>query len=166
MKDFLNKARDKASDLMSSGIEKARELTPDSADIKRAADTLVDSASKAASEVKQLGQDALKTDMAKDAAAGAAIGAVVAVPVPVVGPIAGAIVGAGLGVYKNVRQVPKSGSPSAPPRLPAAPVIEAESREVPHLDKYEELTKLHDLKVKGILTEEEFATEKKKVLDR
>jgi hypothetical protein len=166
MKDFLNKVKDKASNLMTSGMDKARELTPDSTEIKRAADALVDSASKAATEVKQLGQEALKTDMAKDAAAGAAIGAVVAVPVPLIGPIAGAIVGAGLGVYKNIRQAPKGGANDAPPRLPPAQIIEAEIREVPSLDKYEELSKLHDLKVKGILTDDEFNTEKKKVLDR
>lgn len=166
MKDFFNKAKNKASDLMTSGMEKARELTPDSTDIKRATNTLVDSAGKAAKEVKQLGRNALKTDMAKDAAAGAAIGAVVAIPVPIIGPIAGAIVGAGLGVYKSIGQAPKDGARASPPRLPPIQVIEAEAQEVRPLDKYEELNTLYDLKIKGVLTEEEFAIEKKKVLGR
>jgi hypothetical protein len=165
MKDFFNKAKDKASNLMTSGVAKAREHAPDQADIKRATNALVASASKVATDAKQRGQEALKTDMGKDAAMGAAIGAAVAVPVPLVGPVLGAIVGAGLGVYKNIWQAPKTGVDVSPPRLPVQ-IIEAESRELLPLDKYEELNKLYELKVKGVLTDDEFATEKKKVLDR
>ncbi|OYU10374.1 MAG: hypothetical protein CFE38_17765 [Comamonadaceae bacterium PBBC1] len=104
--------------------------------------------------------------MAKDAAAGAAIGAAVAVPIPLVGPIAGAVVGAGLGIYKNIKQGPQTERPVALPNDTSSNVIEAESKIVPSVDKFEELSKLHDLKVKGVLTEDEFAAEKKKVLDR
>jgi len=133
---------------------------------KSKADLLVDSASRAAAEAGRLGKGALKTDMVKDAAAGAAIGAAVAVPIPLVGPIAGAVVGAGLGVYKNIKQGPKTERPVALPDDTSPTVIEAESKIVPSVDKFEELSKLHDLKVKGVLTEDEFAAEKKKVLDR
>lgn len=162
MKDLFNKAKSKAGDLVTS----AKDMGPDAGDIKRAADFLVDAASKTATEVGRLGKDAFKTDMAKDAAAGAAIGAAVAVPIPLVGPIAGAVVGAGLGVYKNIKQGPKTERPVVLPNDTASNVIEAESKIVPSVDKFEELSKLHDLKVKGVLTEDEFAAEKKKVLDR
>jgi hypothetical protein len=151
---------------MKNLFDKAKSMSPNSGDVKRAADFLVDTASKTATEISRLGKDALKTDMAKDAAAGAAIGAAVAVPIPLVGPIAGAVVGAGLGVYKNMKQGPKTEGPVALPNDTSSNVIEAESKIVPSVDKFEELSKLHDLKVKGVLTEDEFAAEKKKVLDR
>jgi Short C-terminal domain len=162
MRDLLKKAKFKAGDLVTS----VKEMRPDAGEIKHAADFLVDAASKTATEAGRLGKDALKTDMAKDAAAGAAIGAAVAVPIPLVGPIAGAVVGAGLGVYKNIKQSLKTERPEALPNDTSSNIIDAESKIVPSLDKFEELSKLHDLKVKGILTEDEFAAEKKKVLDR
>lgn len=162
MKDLLNKAKMKVSQL-------ATDMRPDAKDVKRTADLAVDMASRAASEVSRLGKDALKTDMAKDAAAGAAIGAAVAVPVPVIGPVAGAVIGAGLGVYKNITR-PSASQATPPVTLPSptpnANVIDVTPTASPVLDKYEELTKLHELKVKGVLTEEEFAAEKKKILDR
>lgn len=171
MKDMLNKAKSAAGDLVTSTTTKlsevAKDHAPERGDVKRAADFLVDTASKTASELSRLGKDALKTDLARDAAAGAAIGAAVAVPIPVLGPITGAVVGAGLGVYKNLRQ-PASAAPSEPaqPQLPPQ-VVEVQAVPVPSADsKFAELEKLHDLKVKGILTEEEFAAEKRKVLDR
>ena len=104
--------------------------------------------------------------MAKDATAGAAIGAVVAVPIPLVGPIAGAVVGAGLGVYKSIKQGAKLERIEPLAHDTSATIIEVESKIVSSVDKFEELSKLHDLKVKGVLTEDEFAAEKKKVLDR
>lgn len=162
MKEILNQAKSKAGDLVTT----AKAMSPDTNDIKRATDFLVDAASKTATEVGRLGKDALKTDLAKDAAAGAAIGAVVAVPVPLVGPIAGAVVGAGLGIYKNIKQGPRAERPESLTHEAPETIIEAETQIVPSVDKFEELSKLHDLKVKGVLTEEEFGAEKKKVLDR
>ncbi len=162
MKNFFNKAKSKADDLVTS----AKEMSPGPGDIKRAADFLVDAASKTATEVGRLGKDALKTDMAKDATAGAAIGAVVAVPIPLVGPIAGAVVGVGLGVYKSIKQGAKLERIEPLAHDTSATIIEVESKIVSSVDKFEELSKLHDLKVKGVLTEEEFAAEKKKILDR
>lgn len=156
--------------MMSSTTDKisetAKELRPAPGNFKRVADFLVDTASKTATEIAHLGKGALKTGMAKDAAAGAAIGAVVAVPIPLVGPIAGAVVGAGLGVYKNIVHGSKTMNDETPPLLTPPKVIDVESKVVPSIDKFEEISKLHDLKVKGALTEEEFSAEKKKVLDR
>jgi hypothetical protein len=151
---------------MKNLFDKAKSMSPNSGDVKRAADFLVDTASKTATEISRLGKDALKTDMAKDAAAGAAIGAVVAVPVPVIGPIAGAVVGASLGVYKNIKKGPTSPSVEALPNNSSATIAETENKPASSADKFEELSKLHDLKVNGVLTEEEFAAEKKKILDR
>lgn len=161
MKNFFDKAKQKTNQL-------ATELRPEVADVKRTADRAVDIASKAANGLGRLGKDALKTDLAKQAAAGAAVGAVVAIPVPLIGPMAGAVIGAGLGVYKSItrpdtRQAAQPVIQSSPPPvevidvIPTTKIVE---------DKYSELTKLHDLKVKGVLTEEEFAAEKKKILDR
>lgn len=161
MKEILNKAKEKAGQL-------SRDLRPDAADIKRKADYAIDAASKVAEEVGRLGKDALKTDMAKDAAAGAAIGAVIAVPVPVIGPMAGAVIGAGLGVYKNITRsggAKPADSEALPARQPL-PVIEMTATEKVGPDKFEEINKLHELKVKGALTDAEFAAEKKKILDR
>lgn len=161
MKEILNKAKAKAGQL-------SRDLRPDAADIKRSTDYAIDAASKVAGQVGRLGKDALKTDMARDAAAGAAIGALVAVPVPVIGPMAGAVIGAGLGVYKNITRPSTNRSAEPPPLLTSQPVtvIGVVASEQTPADKYEELNKLHDLKVKGALTNKEFAAEKKKILDR
>lgn len=170
MKDFLNKATSAAGGFITDSLDKATVVANDNrptlGDVKRAADFLVDKAEITASEISRLGKDALRTDLAKDAAAGAAIGAAIAVPVPLVGPIAGAVVGAGLGVYKSVR----NGSNSRKAEIQQTrqqPQLEApESKKDTGADKFGELVKLHDLKVKGILTDEEFNSEKKKVLDR
>jgi Short C-terminal domain len=101
-------------------------------------------------EAARLGKDAVQSDLVKDAAAGATVGAVVAVPVPIIGPVIGATVGAGLGVYKNLM---KSGQ-SPQNILP-------QKREV---DIYGEMLKLEDLRQKGVVTEEEFADMKKRLL--
>lgn len=161
MKEILNKAKAKAGQL-------SRDLRPDAADIKRSTDYAIDAASKVAGQVGRLGKDALKTDMARDAAAGAAIGALVAVPVPVIGPMAGAVIGAGLGVYKNITRPSTNRSAEPSPLLTSQPVtvIDVVASEQTPTDKFEELSKLHDLKVKGALTSKEFAAEKKKILDR
>jgi hypothetical protein len=168
MKDFLNKAKTAAGDMVTTSIDRVTEAAknnrPTADDVKRTADFLVDSAGKAASELGRLGKDALRSDLAKDAAAGAAIGAVVALPIPLVGSATGAIVGAGLGVYKNIRGGDNNRANEAPPKQLAAP--SAEPAPATSSDRFEDLAKLHDLKVKGILTEEEFAAEKKKILDR
>lgn len=161
MKDLLNKAKTKA-------VQVAQDLRPEPADVKRTTDAAVDTATKVVTEIARLGKDALKTDMARDAAAGAAVGAVVAIPVPLIGPVAGAVIGAGLGVYKNItRGSSKSPDPVILPMPHEFPdAVSIPKLEKLDMDKYEELNKLHDLKTKGVLTDEEFAVEKKKILDR
>jgi hypothetical protein len=66
--------------------------------------------------------------------------------------LAGAAIGAGLGVYKNLTK------PNQPP-----PVIIDKSA-VPK-DVHAELVKLDELRQKNIISEAEFAAQKKKVLD-
>jgi len=166
MKELLNTAKDKAGALVTTGVEKAKQMAPEADDVKRAAQHALDSTINAAHEVGQLGKEAMKTDMAKDAAAGAGIGAVLAVPIPGIGPLAGAVIGAGLGVYKNIRHGPNPASMDRKNNSAPDGVIDVESKALVPPDKYEELNKLHDLKLRGVLTDEEFAAEKKKVLDR
>ena len=102
-------------------------------------------------EAFRLGKDVVQSDLVKDAAAGATIGAVVAVPVPIIGPIIGATVGAGLGMYKNLMR-PDQGTQVVLPQKRA-------------VDIYGEMLKLEDLRQKGVLTEEEFADMKKRLLN-
>lgn len=158
MKEILNKVREKASQL-------SRDARPKPENIKRSADFAMDAAGKVAGEVGRMGKGAMKSDLAKDAAAGAAIGALVAVPVPVIGPIAGAVIGAGLGVYKNIMRGGSSTAPR-PPQQPDNPLLIDVNTAPSSAEKFEDLNRLHELKVKGALTDEEFAAEKKKILDR
>jgi hypothetical protein len=120
----------------------------DHEDAKIAADWAKKSATAVGDEAVKLGKEALKSDMVKDAAAGAAVGAAVAIPVPLIGPVAGAAIGAGVGVYKNLTK-----KESASQRMPQIP-----------FDLSSELLKLEDLRDKGILTDEEFKTRKRKLL--
>ena len=158
MKEILNKAKAKAGQL-------SRDVRPSSASVKRSADFALDTAGKVADGVGRLGKDALRSDMAKDAVAGAAIGAVIAVPVPLIGPIAGAVIGAGLGVYKNIVRGSAPRATAVPPSPDNQTIIKV-SAAPSSTEKFEHLDKLHELKLKGVLTPEEFAVEKKKILDR
>ena len=124
----------------------------DEEDARIATDWARKTASSVGDEASRLGQEVVRSELAKDAAAGAAVGAVIAIPIPVIGPIAGAAVGAGLGVYKNLTK--KGPSTSAPAQ--AGPAI----------GLHDELLKLEDLRVKGLLTDDEFAQQKRKALDK
>lgn len=120
----------------------------DAEDARIATQWAKEKASAIGDEASKLGKAAVRSDLAKDAASGAAVGAVVAVPIPVIGPAFGAVVGAGLGMYKNVT---KGGSASA-------------SAHALPTDIHSELLKLDDLRQKGVLSEEEFEIQKKKIL--
>ena len=120
----------------------------DAEDARIATQWAKEKASAIGDEASKLGKAAVRSDLAKDAASGAAVGAVVAVPIPVIGPAFGAVVGAGLGMYKNVT---KGGSASA-------------SAHALPMDIHSELLKLDDLRQKGVLSEEEFEIQKKKIL--
>lgn len=109
----------------------------------------------AADEAVELGKRAAQSDMTKDAATGAAIGAAVAVPIPVIGPIFGAVVGAGMGVYKNF----KSGDSRNVRTSEKVSTVDS-----PKIDMHKQLIDIDDLRQKGILSQEEFDKEKKKIL--
>ena len=168
---FLDQASqwgNKASDALSSAASKAgafvQEHKPDDQEIAQAKAWVKNAAAVTAEEATRVGKEAMKSDMAKDMAKGAAAGAVIAVPVPFVGPAVGAVVGAGFGVFANLTRsntvVPQYLPPSTAVPQPTT-VIEVVA---PSKDVYAELRKLDDLLKKGILTQEEFDAQKKKVL--
>lgn len=126
----------------------------DEEDARIAANWAKKKAGQVGNEAAKIGKEAVHSDMAKDAAAGAAIGAAIAIPIPVIGPAFGAVVGAGLGVYKNLT---KKGSPA----IASTQVLD---RPALITDLHAELIKLEDLRIKQILTDDEFLIEKKRLL--
>lgn len=155
MFDKLKKLGEKAKEVTSSAAVLVGDLNGDGkvdeADARIAAEWAKKTASSIGDEVGRLGKEAARSEMAKDAAAGAAVGAVVAIPVPVIGPLAGAAIGAGVGVYKNMTKKPSSAGALGSSEISP--------------DVHAELLKLDDLRQKGILTEVEFDTQKKRLLD-
>lgn len=155
MLDKLKSLAGKAKDSISSTAVLLGDLNGDGKvdeeDARIAAEWTKITAKSIGDEVGRLGKEAMRSDLAKDAALGSAIGAVVAIPVPIIGSLAGAAIGAGLGVYKNLT---KTGQPM--PR-----VIDR----VATKDVHAELLKLDDLRQKKIISEVEFETQKKKLLD-
>lgn len=140
MSNKLTEAGQKAKEVLERGL--ANEHTQEAvAKAKEIGKTLGD-------EAERMGKVVARSDMAKDAATGAAIGALVAVPIPLIGPIGGAAVGAMLGVYRNVTKGQGQDDP------------------VEEVDVHGELLKLDELRQKGIITEDEFAAQKKKVLSK
>ena len=109
----------------------------------------------AAEEAMELGKRAKNSEMGKDILTGAGIGALVAVPVPVVGPIAGALVGGALGMATNLKKG-DSKKPAATESKPSPATYE--------VDIHKRLTELDDLRQKGLLSQEEFDAQKKKLL--
>jgi hypothetical protein len=149
MKAFIQKKAEQASQSVTSFVE--HENT------KAAVAWSKEAAHTAADEAVKLGKRAAQSEMAKDAATGAAIGAAVAVPIPIIGPIFGAVVGAGAGMAMNLKSGgTKSSTPSDNKVAPSAPDIDIHKR----------LIDLDDLRQKGILTQEEFDAEKRKLLDK
>ena len=145
IKDLSNKTADSAAYLSSraSQLSTNESLSDALAWIKSAATVVGE-------ESARLGKTVARSDLAKDAASFAAVGAAVAVPIPIIGPVAGAAIGAGLGVLKNLKRTADRSAPA----ISATPV-----------DIHAALLKLDDLRQKGILSEDEFAAQKKKVLD-
>lgn len=120
----------------------------DEEDAKIARDRMASALAAGADEAGQLAKSVARTPLVKDVASYAAIGAAVAIPIPVVGPAIGAAVGAGLGLFRNLKRT----SPDAPEAA------------TPPKDTFAELERLGALKEKGILTDEEFAAQKRKLL--
>lgn len=147
----ISEAAKKTSQVVTEAIE--HEDTQAALDwAKRTANTVAD-------EAARLGKEVARSDMAKDAATGAAIGAAVAVPIPVIGPAAGAVIGAGLGIYKNITK------PTVKTPALNAPRDELERPSTPPPDIYDVLIKLDELRKNGILTEEEFEEQKRKIIN-
>ena len=155
MLEKLKKMGKKTKEAISSAAVLVGDLNGDGKvdheDAKIAAKWAKEKANMVGDEAVKLGKHTIESDMAKDAAAGAAVGAVVAVPVPVIGPPMGAAIGASIGVYKNLTN-------KHPPIN-----RQKEQSKIPK-DVYAELLKLDDLKQKGIVSEEEFEAQKKKLL--
>jgi len=99
-------------------------------------------------EAARIGKEVARSELGKDVTTGAVVGAAIAIPIPVIGPVAGAAIGATIGAYRNLTGKSIS-SGSTPPKSQ---------------DPHAELLKLQDLRERGILTEEEFQREKKRVL--
>lgn len=110
----------------------------------------------AADEATRLGKKAAGTEVAKEAAAYAAVGAAVAVPIPLIGPVGGAIVGAGFAVFKSFKKKEvKVDEPS---------VVVTSAQNFSPVGVSDELFKLAVLRDKGILTEDEYASQKSRLL--
>lgn len=115
----------------------------DGEDAKIARDHTMAAISGTTEEAGKLAKSVVRSPLAKDIATYAAVGAAIAIPIPVVGPAIGAAVGAGLGLWRNMKRL----EPLAVPEDPIA-----------------ELERLHGLKEKGAITEEEFLALKRKLL--
>jgi hypothetical protein len=120
---------------------------------KAAANRAKEMATEAANQIADQARQISESQVAKDAATGAAIGAVVAVPVPVVGPMFGAMVGGGIGAVISLKRAWGS-------------TPQASSEATVPFDLHKALTELEDLRQKGILSQEEFEAQKKKLLRR
>lgn len=108
-------------------------------------------------EATDLGKRVAQSEMGKDAATGAAIGAAVAVPIPIIGPVIGEVLGAGAGVAMNIKLSDSRKAKSSE---------DSKSSKAPEIDIHKKLIDLDDLRQKGILTQEEFETQKQKFLKR
>lgn len=153
-KSAANTVADEAIDLGRNAAHSVKSFT-EHEDTKAAVAWTKDAIGSTADEAVQLGKRAVQSEMAKDAATGAAIGAAVAVPIPIIGPVFGAVVGAGMGVFKNFKSSESNNNQGR---------ISGSNTQSPDIHKL--LTELDDLRQKGILSQEEFELEKRKVLKR
>lgn len=123
----------------------------DEADAKIAREYAAEAVSVTTSEAGKLAKSVIRAPLTKDVATYAAVGAAISLPLPVVGPAIGAAVGAGLGLWRNMTRHETLASPSH------------EAASAPK-DPITELERLHSLKERGIITEEEFLFQKRKLL--
>lgn len=153
-KNAANTVADEAVDIGKSTVNSVSAFIEHD-DTKAAVAWTKETIGTAADEAVELGKRAAQSEMAKDAATGAAIGAAVAVPIPIIGPLFGAVVGAGFGVFKNF----KSGDSRN-----VSTTSEKGSTVTTKVDIHKQLIDIDDLRQKGILSQEEFEKEKKKIL--
>lgn len=123
----------------------------DEQDAKIARDHAAQALSVATNEAGRLAKSVARAPFTKDVATFAAAGAVIAIPIPFVGPALGAAVGAGLGLWRNMTRHETLVLPS--PDVPAPPP-----------DPIAELERLHGLKEKGVITDDDFLAQKRKLL--
>jgi hypothetical protein len=123
-------------------------------------------AAEAASGIGRTATDAVKagvkSDIAKSAAGGALTGAVLAVPIPLIGPAIGATAGGILGAAISINGALKSGGRQA---RTDAPAIEPPAPLSP-TDLKVELTALEELRSSGMLSDAEYRSQKRKLLQR
>lgn len=123
-------------------------------------------AAEAASGIGRTATDAvkagLKSDIAKSAAGGALTGAAVAVPIPLIGPVIGATAGGILGAaisingsLKSDGNQPRTAAAALEPPAPLSPT-----------DLKVELSALEELRSSGMLSDAEFRSQKRKLLQR
>lgn len=144
---FIKDKAEKATQSVNAFVE--------SDDAKAAVAWTKNAVSIATDEAVELGKRAAHSELAKDAATGAGIGAVAAIPIPIIGPAIGAVLGAGAGMFLNFKKNASQKSDSS--SKDAANIA-------PNMDLHKRLTELDDLRQKGLLTQEEFEVQKKKVL--
>ncbi len=165
MKETLSRLARGAGEAVSSAANKTSDYLnahrPSDEDLQKARTFALKAGNAVSQEAVALGKEVARSKTFKDAAKGAGVGAVVAVPVPLIGPAVGAVVGAAAGVFLGRRA-----QSTQPAQLPAPSVAVLDAATEPVNDIYTELNKLEELRQRGILTDDEFAVEKRKVLGR
>ena len=170
MKEKLSQMAFKAGQAMSAAASKTADYVqthkPTEQDLAQAKAMAIKAGKAVADETVALGKEVAQSKTFKDAAKGAGVGAVAAIPIPIIGPAVGAVIGAGAGIYLGSRSQPQSPVlPASPPTAaPAAVLIDVEA--TPPKDLYAELLKLDELRQKGLLTDEEFEVQKRKLLQK
>lgn len=153
-KDSINAAADGAVEIGKRTATSMNNFV-ESEDAKAAVAWTKKTATTAADEAVELGKRVKNSDMGKDVLTGAAIGAAVAVPIPIIGPLAGGILGAGAGMMVNLKKG-DSKKPATSENKPSPS---------PDIDIHKRLTELDDLRQKGLLSQEEFEMQKRKLLN-
>ena len=165
MWDKLDKTAGKAKDTITSTKlfvgDLNRDGKIDQEDIKIATEHAKKAASTVRDETVKLGKHTLRSDMFKDAVVGAVVGAIIGAVIFhfisfrfvdwSTGALLGAVLVAGASVYKSLTNRSVASSRSK------------DNSEICR-DIYAELLKLDDLKKKGILSDTEFETQRKKLL--
>lgn len=174
MKEKFKKLTSAATAAVSNTAQQTRGLVqanrPSDANIAKAKNVAVSTGKAALGYAAAMGKEIARSKTLKDAVKGAGLGAVAAVPLPLVGPLAGAVVGAGAGVYLGLKSQPDS-APALPLPVPAVDAGDS-SRNIIDVvatvpfDLNTKLRELDQLRVDGLLNDEEFQSEKRKLLAR
>lgn len=123
----------------------------DEEDARIARDHAAQALSVATNEAGRLAKSVARAPLTKDVATYAAAGAVIAIPLPFIGSAIGAAVGAGLGLWRNMTRH-ETLAVSSPDAFASS------------TDPLAELERLHGLKEKGVITDDEFLSQKRKLL--